>query len=66
MDIEFPHVHVQLSGTDSNAYSIIARVTKALRSAGHRDQADDFARDAMNRDSYDALLQLTMRTVHVS
>lgn len=61
-----PDVHVQLAGTDGNAFMVIGRVTAALKRAGLRDAADRFASDAMDSGSYDALLQLAMRTVAVS
>lgn len=64
--VTYPDVDVQLTGTDGNAFMVIGRVTAALKQAGHRDAADKFAHDAMDSESYDALLQLAMRTVAVS
>ncbi|MCZ0983984.1 hypothetical protein O1L60_45300 [Streptomyces diastatochromogenes] len=58
-----PDVEVQLSGEDGNAYHLIGLVSRALRQAGHRDAASDFARAAVRLASYDDLLQLIMRTV---
>ena len=65
-DIKYPDVDVQLSGEDGNVFSIIGRVSKALRTAGHDEAADAFANEAMDQASYDDVLQLVMRTVHTS
>lgn len=66
LTVTHPDVRVQLAGTDGNAFMVIGRVTAALKQAGHRDAADRFAHDAMDSESYGALLQLAMRTVAVS
>ena len=65
-EVEFPDVHVQLSGEDGNVFSIIGRVTKALKRVGEYDAATQFANDAMDCPSYDDVLQLVMRTVETS
>lgn len=62
----YPDVHVELTGTDGNAFSVIGRVSAALKRAGLRDAAATFASDAMDCGSYDEMLQLAMRTVAVS
>ncbi|MEV1042327.1 hypothetical protein AB0J01_37795 [Streptomyces sp. NPDC050204] len=41
----------------------IGLVAGALRQAGHREAASEFARDAVRSTSYDNLLQLIMCTV---
>jgi hypothetical protein len=64
--VKYPGVHVQLTGQDGNAFSIIARVSTALNSAGLGDAATQFANDAMDSGSYDELLSLASRTVVVS
>lgn len=64
--VKFPQVSVQLTGEDGNAFSIIGRVSREMRRAGLREQAEQYQRDAVQCESYDALLQLTMRTVEVS
>jgi hypothetical protein len=61
--VRFPDVTVQLSNEDGNVFAIIGRVSGALRRAGHPAEADAFAREAMAQPSYDAVLQLVMRTV---
>ena len=62
---KFADVTVQLLGQDGNAFFIIARVTKALKKAGHQDGASAFAEAATKCESYDDLLRLTMETVNV-
>ena len=63
MEIKFPDIEVQLSGEDGNAFSIIGRVSKAIRRAEGNEEADKFSHEAMTTHSYDELLQLVMRTV---
>lgn len=62
---KYPDVHVQLTGEDGNAYSIIGRVAKALRRSVDNDAASEFTTAAMNCGSYDQLLVLAMETVNV-
>lgn len=62
----YPDVHVRLSGQEGNAHYVIGLVAQALRKSGHRTAADTFTHDAFRSDSYDELLQLTLRTVTVS
>lgn len=65
-DIKFPHVEVQLSGTDGNAFVLIGTVRRALRRAGvPAADIDAFANEAMSG-NYDHVLQTIMRTVTVS
>lgn len=60
---KFPHVHVQLSGEDGNAFFIIGRVRKALRNEGvPNDKIDAFCNEAMSGD-YDNVLRTVMRWV---
>ena len=42
---QYPDVKVQLVGTDGNAFALIARVTSALREAGHVNAVDEFRKD---------------------
>ena len=56
---------VQLSGEDGNVFSIIGRVSKALKRAGQADKAKEFSEKAMNSQSYDAVLQLCFDYVEV-
>lgn len=60
---KYPDIEVQLTGEDSNAMSIIGRVSKALRRAGV-DPAP-FVEEAMSGD-YDNVLASAMRWVDVS
>lgn len=64
--VKYPDVHVQLSGRDGNAMLIIGRVAAALRQQVSGSAADEFAREAMDCDSYDELLAFVQRTVEVS
>ena len=51
---------VKLSGTDGNVFSIIGKVSRALRQAGQADRAKAFCGAAMACGSYDAVLRLCM------
>lgn len=63
--VKYPHVHVHLSGTDSNAFSIMGAVTRDLRRASvPPDEVAAFREEAMSGD-YDALLRTCMRWVTV-
>jgi hypothetical protein len=55
---------VQLSGNDGNAFSIIGRVSKALRDNGEGDKVRQFQTEATSGD-YDHLLQTCMKYVDV-
>ena len=65
MTPEFPEVEVQLSGEDGNVYHIIGSVYEALREQNLYKEAQQFKRVAFQAGSYDAVLQLAMRTVTV-
>jgi hypothetical protein len=59
----YPDVKVSLVGEDGNAYSILARVQSALRSAGvSKGEQEYFLAEATSGD-YDHLLQTVMATV---
>lgn len=51
---------VQLTGEDGNVFSIIGRVSKALKRAGQPEKAKEFTQKAMKSGSYDEVLQLCM------
>ena len=55
----------KLVGTDGNAFSIIGRVSRALKDAGLRDRAKEFTDKAFKSGSYDALLALCLNYVDV-
>lgn len=61
--IKYPHVHVQLIGEDGNAFSILGRVTRAMKRAGvERFKTDEFIAEATSGD-YDHLLRTVMSWV---
>ncbi len=64
-EIKFPDVHVALVGQDGNAFSIMARVSAALRRAGHGDAVKTYMDEAMSGD-YNHLLRVTCQTVSVN
>ncbi len=49
---------------DENAFSIMAKVSKALKRAGHADIASEYLAEATGGD-YDNLLAVTMQYVDV-
>lgn len=55
---------VNLIGEDGNAFSIIGKVSSALRRAGYSDLAEEFQVEAMKGD-YDHVLQKTREYVSV-
>ena len=57
---------VQLTGKDSNVFSIIGRVTSALKKAGQADKAKEFTDKAFAAGSYDEVLRLAMTYCDVS
>lgn len=59
MDVKYPHVHVKMVGEDGNAFSILGRVSKAMKRAGLRAEAEEFLTEATSGD-YDHLLQTCM------
>lgn len=66
MDVKYPDVEVQLTGTDSNVFAIIGTVSRAIRRAHGAEAATEFTNEATNCESYDDVLVLAMRTVEVS
>jgi hypothetical protein len=61
--IKFPHVSVKLIGEDGNAFSILARVSSAMREAGiSEEDITIYANEATSGD-YNHLLRVTMKTV---
>ena len=58
-------ITVELSGIDSNAFSIMGAVTKAMRRAGvSREEQDQYFKEARSGD-YNQLLATTMEWVEV-
>lgn len=63
---KYPNIKVQLSGTDGNAFSIMGKVTLALRRGGiSSDEIAKFREEATSGD-YDNVIQTAMRWVDVS
>lgn len=63
--VTYPHVTVKLVGTDGNAFALIGRVQKAIKSEVGVEAAREFANTAMSQGSYDDLLRFIMDTVEV-
>lgn len=62
---KYPHIEVQLSGEDGNAFMIIGRVRSAMRRADvPSGEIDDFTRQASSGD-YDNVLRTCMEWVDV-
>ena len=59
------NVKVELSGFDGNAFSILGRVTKAMRKAGIAKEIQEAYRNEATSGDYDNLLQVTMKYVEV-
>jgi hypothetical protein len=60
---EFVKPAVEMVGTDGNVFSIIGRVSKVLKQAGHSDKAKEWQEKATSQQSYDAVLQLMFKYV---
>lgn len=58
-----PEIGVQLTGGDGNAFFILGKVRKALRSNGvSQEEVDEFSNEAMSGD-YNNLLKVCMEWV---
>ena len=55
----------QLSGEDGNVFSVIGRVSKALKRAGQPDKAKEFSGKALSAGSYDEVRRLCFDYVEV-
>lgn len=62
---KYPNITVKLVGEDGNAFSIIARVQRALRSGGVSSEDIHAWRDEATSGDYDHLLRTVMQTVVV-
>ena len=56
----------KLSGTDGNVFAIVGAVSRTLKKAGMKSQANAFTAKAFASDSYDAVLRLCHEYVDVS
>lgn len=64
-DPKYPNIDVQLTGIDSNAFSIMGTVADALRKGGvPREEINQYRIDSMSGD-YDNVLQTAMAWVNV-
>ena len=63
---KYPHVSVQLSGEDGNAFFILGKVNRALSRAGVPKEERDAFRDEATSGDYDQLLQTAIRWVDVN
>jgi len=62
---KYPQIHIQLTGTDGNAFSILGRVRAVMRQNGvPADELTEFTEQATSGD-YDHLLRTCMRWVTV-
>lgn len=64
-ELVHPDVHVKLTGTDGNVFSVIGKVAAAIKAAVGEDAAAAYKQAALMCGSYDEVLGLTMRTVDV-
>lgn len=66
VDIKYPHIEVELSGHDGNAFAILGTVIRALRKGGvSQAEIDQFTKEATDGD-YDHLLITCSNWVSVS
>ena len=66
MEIKYPEIKVQLVGLDGNAYSIMGRVSAALKEAGvSKEEIDEYYAESTSGD-YDHLLRTATQWVSVS
>jgi hypothetical protein len=66
MDPKFPHVNVQLSASDGNAFVIIGAVRRAMKRGGaSSEDCAAFSEQAMSGD-YDNVLRTCMEWVNVT
>lgn len=65
MQVKYPHITVQLTGINANAFNIIGVVGRAMRRAGCTPaQIVEFRNEAMSGD-YDNLIQTCYKYVEV-
>jgi hypothetical protein len=66
MDPKYPEIKVRLTGADGNAFSVLGKVSGAMKKAGvSKEERDAFYSEATNGD-YDHLLQTAMSWVTIS
>jgi len=66
LTVKYPHIHLQLTGTDGNALAVVGAVRAVLKGAGvPADEVKDFTDEALSGD-YDNVLATAQRWVSVS
>jgi len=66
MEPKYGNVTVTLAGQDGNAFAIMSRVSKALRSEGvPNEEVEAYLSESMSGD-YDSLLRTAMKWVNVT
>ncbi|EKD2248558.1 hypothetical protein OQ861_000767 [Campylobacter jejuni] len=64
--MKYPNVYVKLVGEDGNAFSILARVSKALKKACvSKEEISNFQKEAMSSD-YNHLLNVVQDWVNTN
>lgn len=64
--MKYPNVYVKLVGEDGNAFSILARVSNALKKAGvSKEEISQFQKEAMSSD-YNHLLNVVQDWVNAN
>lgn len=64
--MKYPNVYVKLVGEDGNAFSILARVSNALKKAGvSKEEISQFQKEAMSSD-YNHLLNVVQDWVNTN
>ncbi|EAH6858647.1 hypothetical protein FR178_07720 [Campylobacter jejuni] len=64
--MKYPNVYVKLVGEDGNAFSILARVSKALKKASvSKEEISNFQKEAMSSD-YNHLLNVVQDWVNTN
>ncbi|EAI5618880.1 hypothetical protein B5L30_04855 [Campylobacter coli] len=64
--MKYPNVYVKLVGEDGNAFSILARVSNALKKVGvSKEEISQFQKEAMSND-YNHLLNVVQDWVNTN
>lgn len=67
MSVKYPDVTVHLSsGVNGNALAVVAAVARVIGREVSREAADEYRREALSSESYDALLAHATSTVNVT
>lgn len=64
-DVKYPAITVKLVGADGNAFAIMAKVRRAIADNVSYEAANAYVEEAINAESYEMFLAVTMRTVNV-